>query len=89
MEEVITEEEQQGEEMTNEPLFPRLEELGHFFQTKHALKFPFLRQVKTFILLGSVSTPNLKGLFVEKTIEEPIQERFNSKVALQESEHSI
>jgi len=39
MEEVITEEEHQGEEMTNEPLFPLLEmlilrklpKLGHFF----------------------------------------------------------
>ncbi|XP_059296422.1 probable disease resistance protein At4g27220 [Lycium ferocissimum] len=75
MEEVITEEEQQGEEMTNEPLFPRLEELhlillpklGHFFMTKRALEFPFLREVhiyccpkmKTFSL-GSVSTPSLE-----------------------------
>ncbi|KAL3326369.1 hypothetical protein AABB24_037179 [Solanum stoloniferum] len=55
MEEVITEEEQQGEEiMTNEPLFPLLKELkleglpklGHFFLTKRALEFPFLREVK-------------------------------------------
>ncbi|XP_049364180.1 probable disease resistance protein At4g27220 [Solanum verrucosum] len=55
MEEVITEEEQQGEEiMTNEPLFPLLEKLqleglpklGHFFLTKRALEFPFLRKVK-------------------------------------------
>ncbi|KAG5581925.1 hypothetical protein H5410_052552 [Solanum commersonii] len=54
MEEVITEEEQQGEEiMTNEPLFPLLEKLqleglpklGHFFLTKCALEFPFLRKV--------------------------------------------
>ncbi|PHT71556.1 hypothetical protein T459_26660 [Capsicum annuum] len=52
MEEVITEEEQQGEEiMTNEPLFFRLEELilhklpklRHFFLTKRTLEFPFLR----------------------------------------------
>lgn len=84
MEQVITEEEQQGEEMTNEPLFPLLEELvlyelpklGHFFQTKHALEFPFLREVeirscpemKTFIHLGSVSTSSLKSLVVEKPI---------------------
>ncbi|KAK6778235.1 hypothetical protein RDI58_024953 [Solanum bulbocastanum] len=51
MEEVITEEEQQGEEiMTNEPLFPLLEELylydlpklGHFFMNKCSDDFPFL-----------------------------------------------
>uniref|UniRef100_M1AF87 Cc-nbs-lrr resistance protein n=1 Tax=Solanum tuberosum TaxID=4113 RepID=M1AF87_SOLTU len=56
MEEVITEEEHQGEEMTNEPLFPLLEKLilhklpklGHFFLTKHALKFPFLKLVIIF-----------------------------------------
>jgi len=68
MEEVITEEEHQGEEMTNEPLFPllqmlslqRLPKLGHFFLTKNALKFPFLIQViiiscpemKTFVQQG-------------------------------------
>ncbi|KAG5583633.1 hypothetical protein H5410_054260 [Solanum commersonii] len=68
MEEVITEEEHQGEEMTNEPLFPllekltlqRLPKLEHFFLTKHALKFPFLIQVyisqcpkmKTFVQQG-------------------------------------
>ncbi|PHU05963.1 hypothetical protein BC332_26785 [Capsicum chinense] len=54
MEEVITEEEQQGEEiMCNEPLFPGLEELklvdlpklGHFILTRHALEFPFLKVV--------------------------------------------
>ncbi|PHT37372.1 hypothetical protein CQW23_25072 [Capsicum baccatum] len=54
MEEVITEEEQQGEEiMTNEPLFFRLQELilhklpklWHFFLTKRTLEFPFLREV--------------------------------------------
>ncbi|KAF3673214.1 putative disease resistance protein-like isoform X2, partial [Capsicum annuum] len=54
MEEVIVEEEQEGEEiMCNEPLFPRLEELrlinltklGHFVLTTHALEFPFLREV--------------------------------------------
>ncbi|PHT27493.1 hypothetical protein CQW23_32897 [Capsicum baccatum] len=54
MEEVITEEEQQGEEiMCSEPLFPGLEELqlvnlpklGHFILTRHALEFPFLKVV--------------------------------------------
>ncbi|KAM3288799.1 hypothetical protein P3S67_022229 [Capsicum chacoense] len=54
MEEVITEEEQQGEEiMTIEPLFPVLEELklydlpklGHFILTKHVVEFPFLKEV--------------------------------------------
>ncbi|XP_060169094.1 uncharacterized protein LOC132599967 [Lycium barbarum] len=107
MEEGITEEEQQGEEMSNEPLFPRLEKLklgylpklGHFFLTKCALEFPFLRRVdirncpemKTFIQLGSVSTPNLKYLSVEEWIEDAemksdlniaIQQRFNSKSLL-------
>uniref|UniRef100_M1BGU9 Disease resistance protein; Calcium-binding EF-hand; AAA ATPase n=1 Tax=Solanum tuberosum TaxID=4113 RepID=M1BGU9_SOLTU len=106
MEQVITEEEQRGEEMTNDPLFPLLEELvlyelpklGHFFQTKHALEFPFLREVeirncpemKMFIHLGSVSTPSLKSLVVEKPIiggvevkdglNAVIQNIFNSKV---------
>ncbi|KAM3339430.1 hypothetical protein P3S68_029299 [Capsicum galapagoense] len=74
MEEVITEEEQQGEEiMTNEPLFPVLVELnldnlpnlGHFILTKHALEFPFLRAVKIndcpiMKTFGSVSTPSLE-----------------------------
>ncbi|KAM3339472.1 hypothetical protein P3S68_029341 [Capsicum galapagoense] len=55
MEEVITEEEQQGEEiMNNEPLFPLLEKLKlrdltklwHFFLTNRALVFPILRKVK-------------------------------------------
>ncbi|KAM3339364.1 hypothetical protein P3S68_029233 [Capsicum galapagoense] len=54
MEEVITAAEEEGEEMSNEPLFPLLEKLclyelsklGHFFRTKRALEFPFLRVVK-------------------------------------------
>ncbi|PHT25025.1 hypothetical protein CQW23_35324 [Capsicum baccatum] len=54
MEEVIVEEEQEGEEiMCNEPLFPRLEELEleilpklrHFILTKQALEVPSLREV--------------------------------------------
>ncbi|PHU06096.1 hypothetical protein BC332_26918 [Capsicum chinense] len=77
MEEVITKEEQQGKEiMCNEPLFPRLEDLylkdlpklGHFILTKHAIVFPFLKEVdirdcpemKTFVQQGSVSTPSLE-----------------------------
>ncbi|PHT71545.1 hypothetical protein T459_26649 [Capsicum annuum] len=78
MEEVISEEEQQGEEMNNEPLFLRLEELyleglpklGHFFLTKPALEFPFLElmkidhcpEMKTFIQQGFVSTPSLRSM---------------------------
>ncbi|KAM3339459.1 hypothetical protein P3S68_029328 [Capsicum galapagoense] len=79
MEEVITEEEQQGEEiMTNEPLFPRLEELQlkrlpklrHFFLTNPALEFPFLRKVDIYDCLemerfaqqGSESTRSLKSV---------------------------
>ncbi|PHT37295.1 hypothetical protein CQW23_24995 [Capsicum baccatum] len=55
MEEVITEEEEQREEiMINEPLFPRLKDLylvglpklGHFILTKQALEFSFLREVE-------------------------------------------
>ncbi|KAK4716337.1 hypothetical protein R3W88_014675 [Solanum pinnatisectum] len=52
LEEVITEEEQHGEEVM--PLFPlleklelcRLPKLGHFFLTEHSLKFLFLRVVE-------------------------------------------
>lgn len=53
MKEVITEDEQREELMTNEPLFPllenleldRLPKLGHFFLREHALKFPYLKKV--------------------------------------------
>ncbi|PHT37179.1 hypothetical protein CQW23_24879 [Capsicum baccatum] len=54
MEEMITEKEQEGEEiMTNETVFPRLEKLnlsnlpklGHFILTNGALEFPFLIEV--------------------------------------------
>jgi len=74
MEEVITEEEQQGEGIMT--LFPLLEKLhlqtlpklGHFFLTEHALKFPFLKQVtisgcpemKTFVQQKSVSTSSFE-----------------------------
>ncbi|KAJ8546358.1 hypothetical protein K7X08_018941 [Anisodus acutangulus] len=52
--------------------------LGHFFQTKCALEFPFLGEVeikscpemKTFVQLGSVSAPILKWLVVETLIED-------------------
>ncbi|KAM3339471.1 hypothetical protein P3S68_029340 [Capsicum galapagoense] len=80
MEEVITEEEQQGEEMSNAPLFPQLEELrlynlpklGHFFQTKRVLEFPFLKELKirkcpemkTFLQQGFVYCPSLEKLFI-------------------------
>ncbi|KAM3339402.1 disease resistance protein SUMM2 [Capsicum galapagoense] len=100
MEEVITEEEQQGEEMMiNEPsLFPMLEELilhklpklGHFFQTKHALEFPFLirvmilecHEMKTFVQKGSVSTPVLEIVNDELKVDDLnkwVQQSFNSK----------
>ncbi|PHT37080.1 hypothetical protein CQW23_24780 [Capsicum baccatum] len=55
MEEVITEEEQQGDEvMCNEPLFPRLDELklddlpklGHFIMAKSTIEVPFLKEVE-------------------------------------------
>ncbi|PHT37343.1 hypothetical protein CQW23_25043 [Capsicum baccatum] len=104
MEEVITEEEQEGEEnMTNEPLFPLLEELildklpklGHFFLTKRALEFPFLRKVKIrkcpemkmFVQHGSVSTPSLEIVNNDDEVKvddlnEWIHQRFNSKVCL-------
>ncbi|XP_047253805.1 uncharacterized protein LOC124887915 [Capsicum annuum] len=79
MGEVITEEEQQGEEiMTNESLFPRLEnlylndlpKLGHFILTKRAHEFPSLKEVdirecpkmKTFIQQGTVSTLSFESV---------------------------
>jgi len=77
MEEVITEEEQQGEEiMTLFPLLEKLEleelpKLRHFFLTKRVTEFPFLRKVrigdcpemKTFVQQGiSVSTPSLASV---------------------------
>uniref|UniRef100_M1BEY6 Disease resistance protein; Calcium-binding EF-hand; AAA ATPase n=1 Tax=Solanum tuberosum TaxID=4113 RepID=M1BEY6_SOLTU len=93
MEEVITEEEQQGEEiMTNEPLFPLLQELrlqslpwlGHFFVTKHALEFPFLREVtihdcremETFVQQGFVSLERVNN---DDEVNNKVM--FNSKVS--------
>ncbi|OIT34596.1 putative disease resistance protein [Nicotiana attenuata] len=78
MEEVITQDEP-GEEMTKESLFPRLEKLQldhvqklrHFFLTEHALEFQLLREVKIYIcpkmetfVLESVSCPFLEELEV-------------------------
>ncbi|KAF3633258.1 putative disease resistance protein-like isoform X2 [Capsicum annuum] len=100
MEEVITAEEEEGEEMSNEPLFPLLEKLclyelsklGHFFWTKRAVEFPFLREVKirkcpemkTFVQQGSVSTPSLEIMNGDDEVKvddlnEWIHQRFNSK----------
>ncbi|KAK4725553.1 hypothetical protein R3W88_028332 [Solanum pinnatisectum] len=100
MEEVITEEEHQGEEMTNEPLFPLLEKLilrnlpklGHFFLTKHALKFPFLKEVvidgcpemKTFVQQGVyVGTTSLKSVNNDDEVKvvDLNNALFNSKVS--------
>ncbi|KAK4721764.1 hypothetical protein R3W88_011997 [Solanum pinnatisectum] len=94
MEEVITEEEQQGQEiMTNEPLFPLLQELrlqslpwlGHFFVTKHALEFPFLREMtihdcremETFVQQGFVSLVRVNN---DDEVNNKVM--FNSKVCL-------
>ncbi|XP_049405412.1 uncharacterized protein LOC125868889 [Solanum stenotomum] len=100
MEEVITEEEHQGEEMTNDPLFPlleklilhRLPKLGHFFLTKHALKFPFLIEVnifkcpemKTFVQQGVyVGTTSLKSVNNDDEVKvvDLNNAMFNSKVS--------
>ncbi|KAM3288865.1 hypothetical protein P3S67_022295 [Capsicum chacoense] len=104
MEEVITAAEEEGKEMSNEPLFPLLEnlclyelsKLGHFFRTKRALEFPFLRvvkirkcpEMKTFVQQGSVSTLRLEIVNYDDEelkvddLNEPIHQRFNSKVCL-------
>ncbi|KAF3633257.1 putative disease resistance protein-like [Capsicum annuum] len=100
MEEVIAEEEEQGDEiMCNDPLFPVLEELklynlpklGHFILTKHAIGFPFLKEVdirecpkmKTFIQQGNVSTLNLERVKNddELKIVDLNKAMFNSKVS--------
>ncbi|KAK6779065.1 hypothetical protein RDI58_025783 [Solanum bulbocastanum] len=100
MEEVITEEEHQGEEITNEPLFPLLEKLnlhwlpklGHFFLTKHALEFPFLKEVvihdcpemKTFVQQGVyVGTTSLKSVNNDDEVKvvDLNNALFNSKVS--------
>ncbi|PHU06109.1 hypothetical protein BC332_26931 [Capsicum chinense] len=96
MEEVIAEEEQGEEIMTNERLFPLLDELildklpklGHFFLTKHTLEFPFLRAVqildcpemKTFVQQGYVNTPSLKSINNDDEVK-VIDTMFNSKVS--------
>ncbi|WMV52886.1 hypothetical protein MTR67_046271 [Solanum verrucosum] len=100
MEEVVTEEEHQGEEMTNDPLFPLLEmlilrklpKLGHFFLTKHALKFPFLKkmkiddfpEMKTFVQQGIyVGTTSLKSVNNDDEVKvvDLNNTMFNSKVS--------
>ncbi|KAM3339370.1 hypothetical protein P3S68_029239 [Capsicum galapagoense] len=97
MEEVIAEEEQGEEIMTNERLFPLLDDLildklpklGHFFLTKHTLEFPFLRAVqildcpemKTFVQQGYVNTPSLKSINNDDEVK-VIDTMFNSKVCL-------
>uniref|UniRef100_M0ZTK9 Uncharacterized protein n=1 Tax=Solanum tuberosum TaxID=4113 RepID=M0ZTK9_SOLTU len=98
MEEVITEEEQHGEEVM--PLFPlleklelcRLPKLGHFFLTKHALKFLFLRvveisncpEMETFVQQGSVSIPSLESVNNDDEVKRVDLNKamFNSKVCL-------
>ncbi|KAF3633265.1 putative disease resistance protein-like [Capsicum annuum] len=80
MEEVITEEERQGEEiMTNESLIPRLKKLllddlpklGHFILTKQALEFPFLREVKIF------NCPEMKTFVQQGSVSTPSLEIVN------------
>ncbi|KAM3339407.1 hypothetical protein P3S68_029276 [Capsicum galapagoense] len=100
MEEVIAEQEQEGEEiMRNESLFPVLEELklcnlpelGHFILTKHALEFPFPKEVdicecpkmKTFINQGTMSsTLSLESVNNDDELKvvDFNKEMFNSKV---------
>ncbi|KAM3288846.1 hypothetical protein P3S67_022276 [Capsicum chacoense] len=74
MEEVITEEERQGEEiMTNEPLIPLLKKLllddlpklGHFILTKQALEFPFLKEVEIF------NCPEMKTFVQQGSVSTP------------------
>ncbi|PHU14837.1 hypothetical protein BC332_16042 [Capsicum chinense] len=81
MEEVIAEEEQEGDEiMTNEPLFSRLEELmlnelpklGHFFLTKRTLQFPFLRKV------WIIDCPEMKTFIQKGTVSTPSLEIANN-----------
>ncbi|KAH0710944.1 hypothetical protein KY284_012371 [Solanum tuberosum] len=97
IEKVITEEEQQGEGIMT--LFPLLEKLhlqtlpklGHFFLTEHALKFPFLKQVKiygcpemkTFVQQKSVSTPSFESVNSadEVKVDDLNKAMFNSKVS--------
>ncbi|KAF3665662.1 putative disease resistance protein-like, partial [Capsicum annuum] len=71
MEEMITEKEQEGEEiMTNETVFPRLEKLnlgnlpklGHFILTNGALEFPFLIEVNI------LNCPKMKTFIHQGTV---------------------
>ncbi|KAH0775408.1 hypothetical protein KY290_012545 [Solanum tuberosum] len=88
MEEVITEEEQQGEEiMTLFPLLEKLElkelrKLRHFFLTKRVTEFPFLRELrirdchemKMFVQLSVNNADEVKVVGLNKAM-------FNSKVS--------
>ncbi|KAM3288854.1 hypothetical protein P3S67_022284 [Capsicum chacoense] len=83
MEEVIKEEEQQGEEIIcNEPLFLRLEELvicnmlklRHFFLIKHAHEFPFLREVRIY------SCPGMKTFVQQGSMSTPSPKSVNNDV---------
>ncbi|KAH0707765.1 hypothetical protein KY289_012841 [Solanum tuberosum] len=96
MEEVIREEEQQGEGIMT--LFPLLEQLKHkglptlrhFFLTEHALQIPFLKKVKiygcpemkTFVQQRFVSTPSLESVNCdeEMKVDDLNKAMFNSKL---------
>ncbi|XP_027769088.1 probable disease resistance protein At1g61180 [Solanum pennellii] len=98
MEEVITKEEQQGEEIMT--LFPLLEilrldnlpKLGHFFLTEHPLKFPFLKEV-TICECPEMKTFVQKGISVclESTVnnDDEVKAMFNSKVSFPNLEELI
>ncbi|KAF3673198.1 putative disease resistance protein-like isoform X2 [Capsicum annuum] len=81
MEEVITEVEEQREEiMTNEPLFPRLDKLKlenlpklrHFILTKCALEFPFLKEVEI------CKCPEMKTFVQQGSVSTPSLENVNN-----------
>ncbi|KAM3339426.1 hypothetical protein P3S68_029295 [Capsicum galapagoense] len=81
MEEVITEVEEQREEiMTNEPLFPRLDKLKlenlpklrHFILTKCALEFPFLKEVEIR------KCPEMKTFVQQGSVSTPSLENVNN-----------
>ncbi|PHT71503.1 hypothetical protein T459_26607 [Capsicum annuum] len=81
MEEVITEEEQQGDEiMCNDPLFPRLEKLklenlpklGHIILTKQALEFPFLGEVEIH------KCPEMKTFVQQGSVSTPSLKNVNN-----------
>uniref|UniRef100_A0A3Q7J5T8 Disease resistance protein At4g27190-like leucine-rich repeats domain-containing protein n=1 Tax=Solanum lycopersicum TaxID=4081 RepID=A0A3Q7J5T8_SOLLC len=85
MEEVIREDEQQGEGIMT--LFPMLEvlklhtlpKLGHFFLTEHPLKFPFLKDV-TIYHCSEMKTFVKQGISVSLESDDEVKVMFNSKV---------